>query len=141
MTPALVLYDPDCGFCRVVLALLLRWDSQGRLRPVALGTEEARALLEGMPDEQQMASWHLVEPGAGGRGPQAVHSAGAAFPPVFARLPGGRPLARLSERFPRASERLYRWVADNRRAFGRPLPEAARRWADGVVSGSRPDGR
>ena len=129
-----VLYDPDCGFCRVTLALLLLWDTRRRLRPVALGTDEARALLPGMTVEEQMASWHLVEPGA-------VHSAGAAFPRVFALLPGGRPLARLSSRFPGASERLYRWVADNRSAFGRPLPAAARRWADRVISGSRPDGR
>jgi hypothetical protein len=87
-----------------------------------------------------MASWHLVERGGGHPAP-TVHSAGAAFPPVFARLPGGRPLARVSERFPRASERAYRWVADHRSLLGRPLPEATRRWADRVISESRPDGR
>ncbi len=134
MSPAPVLYDPDCGLCRVSLAALLRWDRHGRLRPVALGSEEADALLRGMPEDQRMASWHLVEGGA-------VHSAGAAFPPVFARLPGGRPLARLTERFPRASERAYRWVADHRSLLGRCLPAAARRWADRVISGSGPDGR
>ena len=129
-----ILYDPDCGFCRVSLALLLRWDRHGRLRPVPLGSEEADAFLAGMPEEQRMASWHLVEPGT-------VHSAGAAFPPVLALLPGGRPLARLSARFPRASERAYRLVADHRTLLGRALPAAARRWADRVISGSRPDGR
>ena len=129
-------YDPDCGFCRVSLALLLRWDRHGRLRPVPLGSEEADAFLAGMPEEQRMASWHLVEPGRG-----AVHSAGAAFPPVFALLPGGRPLARLSARFPRASERAYRLVADHRSLLGRALPAAARRWADRVLSGSRPESR
>jgi predicted DCC family thiol-disulfide oxidoreductase YuxK len=134
MTSAAILYDPDCGFCRVSLALVLRWDTRGRLRPVALGTEEAAVLLDGMPEEQQMASWHLVESGR-------VHSGGAAFPPVFARLPGGRPLARASERFPRASERVYRWVADHRSLLGRALPAASRRWAERVISGSRPDGR
>lgn len=140
MTPAPVLYDPDCGFCRVSLALLLRWDTRGRLRPVALGSEEADALLRGMPEDERMASWHLVE--LGGKHPAgAVHSAGAAFPPVFARLPGGQPLARLSERFPGVSERLYRWVADHRTLLGRALPAATRRWADGVISGSWPDGR
>jgi len=134
MTRVPVLYDPDCGFCRVTLALLLRWDTRGRLRPVALGTDEADALLQGMPEDEQMASWHLVEAGR-------VHSAGAAFPPAFARLPGGRPLARASERFPQAADRLYRWVAAHRSLFGRPLPASARRWADRVISGSRPDGR
>ena len=129
-----MLYDPDCGFCRVLLALLLRWDTRGRLRPVALGSEEADSLLDGMPEEARMASWHLVEPGA-------VHSGGAAFRPVFARLPGGGPFERVSERFPGASDRLYRWVADHRSLLGRPLPASARRWADGVISGSRPCGR
>ena len=101
---------------------------------MALGTEEARALLAGMPEEEQMASWHLVEGGV-------VNSAGAGFPPVFGRLPGGAPLARLTERFPGASDRLYRWVADHRTLLGRPLPGSARRWADRVISGSWPDGR
>ena len=150
MTPVPIMYDPDCGFCRVSLALLLRWDRHGRLRPVPLGSEEADAFLAGMPEEQRMASWHLVEPGTGaapppGTGaaspPGTVHSAGAAFPPVFALLPGGRPLARLSARFPRASERAYRLVADHRSLLGRALPSATRRWADRVLSGYRPESR
>ena len=148
MTRVPILYDPDCGFCRVSLAVLLRWDTRGRLRPVALGTEEADALLRGMPEEERMASWHVVMPAdekdsAGAARPAdiAVHSAGAAFAPVFALLPGGRPLARLAARFPRASERAYRWVADHRSLLGRLLPAAARRWADRMISGSRPDGR
>ena len=134
MTPVLILYDPDCGFCRVSLALLLRWDTRGRLRPVALGSDEADTLLAGMSEEERMASWHLVEPGG-------VHSGGAAFGPVFTRLPGGRPLARATEHFPDASERVYRWVADHRSLLGRPFPAFARRWADRVISGSRPVGR
>ena len=154
MTPTPILYDPDCGFCRVLLAVVLRWDRHGRLRPVALGSEEADALLRGMPDDERMASWHLViprwhksvaenatnvchpEPHA-----HSVHSAGGAFPELFRLLPGGRPLARLSGRFPRASERAYRLVADHRSLFGRVLPAAARRWADRVISGSRPESR
>jgi predicted DCC family thiol-disulfide oxidoreductase YuxK len=134
MTRAPVLYDPDCGFCRVALAVFLRWDRHGRLRPVPLGGEEADALLREMPEDQRMASWHLVEPGS-------VHSGGAAFPPVLALLPGGRPLARLSARFPRASEHAYRLVADHRSLLGRRLPAAARSWADRVISGSRPNSR
>jgi len=134
VAPAAILYDPDCGFCRVSLAALLSWDRHGRLRPVALGSEEADSLLAGMPEEDRMASWHLVEPGG-------VRSAGAAFEPAFARLPGGRPLARLCARFPGVCERGYRLVADHRSLFGRLLPAAARRWADRVISSSRPDGR
>jgi predicted DCC family thiol-disulfide oxidoreductase YuxK len=134
MTGVPILYDPDCGFCRVCVAVVLRWDHRGRLRPVALGTEEADALLPGMPEDERMASWHLVPAGA-------LHSGGAAFAPVLALLPGGRPLAALTARFPRASALGYRWVADHRSLLGRALPAAARRWADRVISGSRPDSR
>jgi predicted DCC family thiol-disulfide oxidoreductase YuxK len=133
--PAALLYDSDCGFCRVSLAVFLRWDTRGRLRPVALGTEEANALLAGVPEERRMASWHLAPPG------RPVRSAGAAFPELFRMLPGGRPFAALTARFPRVSDRAYRLVADRRSLLGRTLPSAARRWADRVISGSRPDSR
>jgi predicted DCC family thiol-disulfide oxidoreductase YuxK len=123
-----ILYDPDCGFCRVSMAALLCWDRRGRLRPVPLGGAEADELLAGMPDEERMASWHLV--GQDG----AVRSAGDALPSVFDLVPGGRPLARLSEFFPAASRRGYRWVADHRSLFSRPLPDRLRRWADGVIA-------
>jgi diguanylate cyclase (GGDEF)-like protein len=46
-----------------------------------------------MPEEERMASWHLVEAGT-------VHSAGAAFPPVFAGAPApglGAPVGRLRD--------------------------------------------
>jgi predicted DCC family thiol-disulfide oxidoreductase YuxK len=130
-----LLYDADCGFCRVCVAVILRWDRASRLRPVALGSEEADSLLAGMPEERRMASWHLALPG------EPVRSAGAAFPELFRMLPGGRPLAALTARFPRASDRAYRLVADHRSLLGRALPSAARRWAGRVISGSRPDGR
>jgi predicted DCC family thiol-disulfide oxidoreductase YuxK len=149
MTQAPLLYDPDCGFCRVCVAVLLRWDRERRLRPVALGTEEADTLLAGMPEDERMASWHLAEPGwvpavaenaTIGTHP-AVSSGGAAFSSLFRLLPGGTPLGLLADRFPRAAERGYRWVADHRSAFGKPLPAATRRWADRVISESRPVGR
>jgi predicted DCC family thiol-disulfide oxidoreductase YuxK len=133
MTAYPILYDPDCGFCRVCVAVVLSWDREGRLRPVALGTEEANTMLAGMPEAEQMASWHLVQPG--------IRSAGAAFSPLFRLLPGGAPLARLTDRFPAASDRGYRWVADHRSAFGRLLPAAVKRWADRVISESARDSR
>jgi predicted DCC family thiol-disulfide oxidoreductase YuxK len=131
MTAHPILYDRDCGFCRVCMGVVLRWDRHGRLRPVALGSEEAGALLQGMPEAEQMESWHLVLPD------RSVRSAGAAFSPLLRLLPGGAPLARLSDRFPGASERGYRWVADHRTAFGKLLPDGAGRWADRVISESR----
>ena len=135
MTATPLLYDPDCGFCRVCVALVLTWDRTGRLRPVPLGGPEASDLLRGMPEAEQMASWHLAEP------PAEVRSAGAAFSPLFQKLPAGGPLARLVERFPDRAERGYRWVADRRSAFGKPIPNRVKRWADRVISESAADRR
>jgi predicted DCC family thiol-disulfide oxidoreductase YuxK len=120
MTIHPILYDPDCGFCRFCVAVLLRWDRHRRLRPVP---------------GQELESWQLVMPDG------STQAAGAAFSPLFRLLPGGAPLARLTDRFPEASDRAYRWVADRRSTFGKLLPDAVRRWADHVISESEPDGR
>ena len=120
MTTHPILYDPDCGFCRVCVAVVLRWDRHDHLRPV--------------PGED-LDSWQLVLPDG------SVKSAGAAFSPLFRLLPGGAPLARLADRFPGAAERGYRWVAVHRTAFGKVIPAAAKRWADRVISESQRDGR
>jgi predicted DCC family thiol-disulfide oxidoreductase YuxK len=118
MTRHAILYDPDCGFCRVCVAVLLRWDRDRRLRPV--------------PGDD-LDSWQLILPDG------TVVAAGAAFSPLFRLLPGGAPLARLTSRFPAASERAYRWVAGHRTTFGRPIPAAVKRWADRVISESSAD--
>jgi predicted DCC family thiol-disulfide oxidoreductase YuxK len=136
MTATPILYDPDCGFCRVCVAVVLSWDRAGRLKPVALGSDEANGLLRGMPEAEQMASWHLVSH-------PEIWSAGAAFSVLFRLLPGGTPFALVAERFPGAADKAYRWVADRRGAFGRVIPQRVRRWADRViqVSESAPDSR
>lgn len=100
--------------------MILKWDRDRRLRPVP---------------GQDLDSWQLVFPGG------TVRGAGAAFSPLFRMLPGGTPLARLTDRFPGAAERGYRWVADRRSTFGRLLPASVRRWADRVISESQLDGR
>jgi predicted DCC family thiol-disulfide oxidoreductase YuxK len=115
MTTHAILYDPDCGFCRVCVAVVLSWDRHRRLRSV--------------PGED-LDSWQLILPDG------EVVSAGAAFSPLLRLLPAGTPLARLTDRFPRAAERGYRFVADRRTAFGKPLPASAKRWADRVISES-----
>ena len=131
MGRALLLYDADCGFCRVCVALLLTWDRRRRLRPVALQSDEADALLAGMPEGERMASWHLARPDG------EVRSAGAAFPPLLRELPGGTGLGALAERFPGGTERAYALVASNRSSLGRALPESARRWADAAIERRR----
>jgi predicted DCC family thiol-disulfide oxidoreductase YuxK len=128
MEVAWILYDADCGFCRVSLALVLTWDRRGRLRPVALQDPETDLLLTGMPEERRMGSWHLVtEDGE-------VESGGAAFAPLLRRLPGGKPLAALTERFPGAADRGYSLVASERSRLGRLIPAAIARWADRLIA-------
>jgi predicted DCC family thiol-disulfide oxidoreductase YuxK len=119
-----VLYDPDCGFCRWSLAQLLALDRTHRVRPVALGTEEADRLLADLSPDQRAASWHLVSP-AGER-----TSAGLAAVPLLRLLPGGRPPAALLAKLPGVTERTYRWVADHRSWFSRLIPDRAKQRAD-----------
>jgi predicted DCC family thiol-disulfide oxidoreductase YuxK len=129
---ATVIYDPDCGFCRWSLALLLSWD-RGALRPLPLGAAEAHDLLADLTEEQRNASWHLILDGE-------RFSAGAALAPALRLLPGGRLLGAVFARFPRSTERGYRWVADHRGLLGRFVSARARRWADRVIAahGGRP---
>jgi predicted DCC family thiol-disulfide oxidoreductase YuxK len=114
-----VLYDADCGFCRWSLAKILKRDRSKRLRPIPLQSAEANDLLPGMSDEDRRASWHLVAPD--GR----IWSAGAAAAPMARLLPKGAPVAFLAETFPRLTERVYRWVANNRDRLGKRLGEDA----------------
>jgi predicted DCC family thiol-disulfide oxidoreductase YuxK len=115
---ATVLYDADCGLCRWSAERLRRWDRRRRLRFVPLGSAEADRLLDSLTAEQRWGSWHLVDE-------RGLVSGGEALPRVLALLPGGRPLAALSSRFPRSTDRAYRWVADHRDRLGRFLGERA----------------
>jgi predicted DCC family thiol-disulfide oxidoreductase YuxK len=121
-----VIYDPDCGFCRFTLALLLNWD-RGALRPLPLRTEEADRLLDDLTEDERNASWHLILDGE-------RFSAGAALAPALRLVPGGPVPAAAPARFPRATERGYRWVADHRGLLGRFVPARGRRWADRVIA-------
>lgn len=121
---AIVLYDADCGFCRWSLSKLLAWDRRRALRPVALQHPEASRLLGGMAEEERMASWHLVTDDG------VVRSGGKALAPLLRMLPGGRAAAALADRAPRLVDRGYRFVAEHRSVFGRPVSEGAKRRAD-----------
>src|SRR2546430_7565804 len=109
----LVLYDGECGLCMWLLAILLRLDSERRLRPAALQGPEAERLLADLPAAERMASWHLISP-------QGVRrSAGAALPPLmrllrFGRLPAGAP-----PRLPGVAEPGHRRGADPRPQLSR----------------------
>jgi predicted DCC family thiol-disulfide oxidoreductase YuxK len=110
-----ILYDRDCGFCKWSLDKVLLWDRRGRLRAVAIQSAEGERLLTEMDPERRLDSWHLAGPGG------TVTSAGAAAAPLARLLPGGMPLAFLFGRFPRATERAYRWVAEHRGSLARLL--------------------
>jgi predicted DCC family thiol-disulfide oxidoreductase YuxK len=109
-----VLYDRDCGFCRWSLDKILAWDRRRVLRPVAIQSEEGQSLLVTVPPQRRLDSWHLAWD-------SELRSGGAAAPKLFAALPGGRPLALALARFPNATERAYRWVADHRGLLARLL--------------------
>jgi len=120
----IVLYDADCGLCKWLLALLLRWDRAERLRPLALQRPEAGGLLADLTPEQRAASWHLISP-AGARA-----SAGEALAPLLSLLPGGRLPAAVFTSLSRPTERGYAWVAAHRSGLSKLLPARAKRRAD-----------
>jgi predicted DCC family thiol-disulfide oxidoreductase YuxK len=126
--PWIVIYDGDCGVCATLLALLLRADRKRRLRPLALRTPAADALLADLSPADRDGSWHVIDP-AGNR-----ESAGAAGSPVLRLLPGGRAPAAVLDRFPRQTERAYRAVADHRAAIGRWVPSSVKRRARRTVA-------
>ncbi len=119
MTAPVVLYDADCGFCRWGVARVLGWDRGWTVRPVAIGSDEGAALLADLDEAARMGSWHLVDRD-GGR-----TSAGAAIAPLMRLLPGGRPVAAIATRLPRATEALYRAIVRRRGWLGRAVSAGA----------------
>jgi predicted DCC family thiol-disulfide oxidoreductase YuxK len=109
--------------CNWLLAGLLRWDRARRLQPIAFQRPEADRLLAELTPDERMASWHLICP-AGTR-----FSGGAAVPRLLRLLPGGRPPAALFARFPRLTDRGYRWVAEHRSQLSKWLPASSKQHA------------
>lgn len=108
-----ILYDDDCGFCKLCIRGLLRLDRDDRLLPVSIQSEEGQRLLTEVPEEKRLESAHLVTPGG------HVLSGGAAASTLARLLPGGTVPARAFNRFPERTDAVYRWVARNRSLFGR----------------------
>jgi predicted DCC family thiol-disulfide oxidoreductase YuxK len=118
-----VLYDADCGLCTWLVSALLRWDRAARLRPIALQRSAADHLLQGLRPAERMATWHLISP-SGERS-----SGGAAVPPLLRVLPAGRLPAAAFARFPRLTDRGYRWVAEHRSQLSKWVPSSAKQRA------------
>jgi predicted DCC family thiol-disulfide oxidoreductase YuxK len=124
----IVLYDGDCGFCEVTLAMLLTWDRARRLVPVSIQSARGEGLLCDMARQDRLKSWHLID-GAG-----VIHSGGAGIPVIFAALPWGALIARVASRFPGTTSRAYEWVAAHRVLLGRLLRARPRAWAARVIA-------
>ena len=119
-----VLYDRDCGFCRWTVGKLLAWDRAGRLRPVAIQSDEGQRLLADLTPEQRLASAHAID-GAGRRS-----SGGDAFGTIAAALPGGAPVAALARRAPGLMRATYDAIAARRSVFGKLIGDRAKARAD-----------
>ncbi len=105
-------YDGECGFCRDAVAVLSRWDREGRIELIPF-QDAARVAQFGLPLPALAAAMHLVLPdGRVVAGADAVPELGRLLPGkrwltwLFA-LPGVRPIAR----------RLYAWIAARRRCL------------------------
>jgi predicted DCC family thiol-disulfide oxidoreductase YuxK len=80
-----------------------------------------------MPEEERMASWHLVD------GEGHVCSAGTAIAPLVSLMPGGGVPAAVAARMPRLMERAYRWTADHRSGLGKLVTGGASARADATI--------
>jgi predicted DCC family thiol-disulfide oxidoreductase YuxK len=127
-TPLVVLYDGDCGFCKIMLAVLLRWDRAHHLLAVPIQGALGEQLLPSMSSQERLKSWHLIDHA------QVIHSGGTAIPVVLATLPRGALLAHVASRFPRMTSRAYEWVTNHRPLLGRLLGMRSRAWAAEVIA-------
>ena len=114
MDPALtVLYDGDCGFCRWSADRLRAWDRRGALRFAPIQASDD--LLGSVPPGRRLAAMHVVD------AERRVWSGGAALTRLAEVLPAAALLGVLGRRFPRLTERGYRFVAARRSRLGRLL--------------------
>jgi predicted DCC family thiol-disulfide oxidoreductase YuxK len=126
-----VLYDGACGFCKVCVALLLRWDRSRRLDPIAIQDPEGQRLLAPIPEAERLRSAHAIT--AGGE----ILSGAEGAPALLRQLPAGRPLAALLAIAMPLTKLAYRFVTAARPAIGSILPAAWCRWATGLIAERR----
>ena len=119
-----LLYDGECGFCRWVLAGILRRDRHRRIRPVALQDALAAELLPGMSDEDRFSSFHLVDRDG------EILSGGSALPALLAELPRGRRIGVLLGTLQPVTDLGYRLVSANRSRIGPLIPDRWKASAD-----------
>ncbi len=126
-----VLYDGACGFCKVCVAVVLRWDRSGRLDPIAIQDHEGQRLLAPIPAPERLDSAHLMT--ADGE----ILSGAEGAPALLRQLPAGRPLAALLAIAMPLTRIGYRLVTAARPAIGSILPAAWCKWATGLIAERR----
>ena len=113
-----MLYDEDCGFCTAVAERLARRDG---VVAELIGGAAGDAALAKMGRDERYASFHVVD------GSSRVSSASDALAVLLAALPAGHATGRLTRKFPRATDALYRQTARHRKLLGRLFRVNARR--------------
>lgn len=108
-----LLYDGDCGFCRLATRAALRLDEDHRLRAVAIQSDEGQRLLTEIAPERRLDTFHLLTPGG------HVLSGADAAAPLSRLLKGGHVPSRAMRRFPDETARAYAFVARHRGLLGR----------------------
>ncbi|HEX3911328.1 MAG TPA: DUF393 domain-containing protein [Solirubrobacteraceae bacterium] len=131
LSPVVVLYDADCGFCRWAMAWVVRHDPDRALVPVPIQSPLGGELLADLSPEERLRAAHTVT-GDGMR-----HSGGAAAADVLSALPSTRLLGRLAHLWPGAAAVLYRVLAARRADLGRLVGSEARRSADALLQATR----
>lgn len=128
---AVIVFDGECAMCNGWVRFLLRHDREARYRFAAMqGRTGAALLVEHGLDPRDPSSFLLIDR-------DGAHVETDAIARVLAGLGGGWPvLAAIMRAVPRAArDRLYRWVARNRRRWVGatctvPSPEQRHRFLD-----------
>jgi predicted DCC family thiol-disulfide oxidoreductase YuxK len=110
-----LLYDGGCRFCRFTARVVARLDRRRRLALLPFADPEASPLLEAIPENDRLASWHLVFPD----GRRA--SRGRGIVDLLRVFPATRPLAPLLRPLP--LDALYDLISRHRHRLGRLLPD------------------
>jgi acetyl esterase len=111
---ATLIYDGECGFCQDTVAIVSKWDREGRLTMIPF-QEQARVAAFQIPLPALAAAMHLVLPD--GR----VLAGADAAPALLRLLPGKRwlaPVFALPGVLP-VARRMYGWIARRRRCLVR----------------------
>ncbi len=114
LSQPVLLYDGDCGFCRLWVERLRRWDRKGAIRCVPAQERAAVAGLPPIDDDALDRAMHLVMPDG------TVFAGGRAVPAVLQYLPGWRWLGGLF-RLPGApwvTDMVYSNIAKRRHRLG-----------------------